>query len=483
MPDEGPISSLFGVGLRPAPSNIMAEQCLLGAILSNNKSMDRAAFLRPEDFADPIHGRIFQIVRAKIEAGHLVDSVTLTEHLRHTGLLDDLGGVGYVAQLTTATVGIINATEYAGVVRDTAARRALIDIGEQLVNGAFGDDPMLDAAALAARAIADIDKATGGIASSVAVTLAAAMQRALDAMETARTQDGPSGLTTGFRAMDDRLGGLEPGLVYVIAGRPAMGKSSLGHQIAVNAGRTGVGVLELSLEMSAEQLGRRTLATAANVPIMAMKRGRISTDDASRIVAAQQELARLPVTIDDASGQTPSMIAAKARTAKRKHGLGLVMIDHLHLFKPEGDDARHGGTWAIERASGTVLQIAKDTGCPVLLLAQLNRGLEGREDKRPTLSDLRQAGAIEQDAYAVGFVYREEYYMAADPSRRDAESDAKYADRMQAWTDRKQAVKGRAEVVWAKVRDGEPGIDALKFDGPTATFSEGGSLFGETNDA
>ena len=472
MPDDGPISVLFGASLRSPPSNLLAEQALLGAILSNNKAMDRAAFLRPEDFADPVHGRIFQIVRSQIEGGHLVDSVTLTEHLRHSGVLDDIGGTAYVAQLTISTVGIINAAEYAGVVRDTAARRLLIEVGEQLVNGAFGADPLLDAAALAARAIADIDRAAGGVSETVGVGLAAAMQQALDAMEQARTQEGPGGLRTGFRALDERLGGLEPGLVYVLAGRPAMGKSSLGHQIAINAGRQGVGVLELSLEMSAEQLGRRTIATAANVPIMAMKRGRINTDDAGRIVAAQRELSALPVTIDDASGQTPSMIAAKARAAKRKHGLGLVMIDHLHLFKPEGDDARHGGTWAIERASGTVLQIAKDIGCPVLLLAQLNRGLEGREDKRPTLSDLRQAGAIEQDAYAVGFVYREEYYMTAEPGRRDGESDAKYADRMQAWADRKGAVKGRAEVVWGKVRDGEPGIDLLRFDGPTATFTE-----------
>ena len=161
MPDDGPISVLFGASLRSPPSNLLAEQALLGAILSNNKAMDRAAFLRPEDFADPVHGRIFQIVRSQIEGGHLVDSVTLTEHLRHSGVLDDIGGTAYVAQLTISTVGIINAAEYAGVVRDTAARRLLIEVGEQLVNGAFGADPLLDAAALAARAIADIDRAAG----------------------------------------------------------------------------------------------------------------------------------------------------------------------------------------------------------------------------------------------------------------------------------------------------------------------------------
>ena len=148
------------------------------------------------------------------------------------------------------------------------------------------------------------------------------------------------------------------------------------------------------------------------------------------------------------------------------------MIDHLHLFKPEGDDARHGGTWAIERASGTVLQIAKDIGCQYFYWRNSTAGWRDEKTNVLRFRISGEFGAIEQDAYAVGFVYREEYYMAAEPGRRDGESDAKYADRMQAWADRKGAVKGRAEVVWGKVRDGEPGIDLLRFDGPTATFTE-----------
>lgn len=472
MPDDGPIAGIFGASLRQAPANQMAEQALLGAILANNKAFDRAAYLQPEDFADPVNGRIFQVIRSRVEAGRLVDTVTLADLMRHSGALDEVGGTDYLAHLAVSHVGILNATEYARTVRDCAARRLLIEAGEQLVNGAFGDDPLMDAAGVAGRAIRAIDQATGAIASHAGVSLAMAMQQAVEAMERARTQDGPSGLSTGFPCLDERLGGLEPGLVYVLAGRPAMGKSSLGHQIAVNAARANVGVLELSLEMSAEQLGRRAISTAAAVPIMAIKRGRINSADAGRIVAAQQELGALPVTIDDASGQTPSMIAAKARAAKRKHGLGLVMIDHLHLFRPEAADAKHGGTWAIEQASGTVLQIAKDIGCPVLLLAQLNRGLEGREDKRPALADLRQAGAIEQDAYAVGFVYREEYYLTGEPAQKDGENDGKFRERVAAWNDRRQAARGKAEVVWGKVRDGEPGIDHLRFDGPTATFRE-----------
>ncbi len=148
------------------------------------------------------------------------------------------------------------------------------------------------------------------------------------------------------------------------------------------------------------------------------------------------------------------------------------MIDHLNLMRAEDQDAKHGGTWSTERASGTVLQMAKDCECPVLLLAQLNRGVEGREDKRPNLSDLRQAGAIEQDAYSVCFIYRPEYYLGGSPELKDGESAAKHQDRVDAWTSRSADLRGKVEAIFAKVRDGEPGVDNLLFDGPTASFSE-----------
>jgi replicative DNA helicase len=207
---------------------------------------------------------------------------------------------------------------------------------------------------------------------------------------------------------------------------------------------------------------------------MAMKRGSAERDliAADRIVAARQELAGLPLAIDDAGGQTAAQISAKARAYRRKHGLGLILIDHLNLMRADDVDAKHGGTWAVERASATVLQLAKECECPVLLLAQLNRSVETREDKRPGLSDLRQAGAIEQDAYAVGFVYRPEYYLGGEPEPKVGDSPVRAATLRQDWLGQKALLAGRAELIWAKVRDGEPGVDRLTFDGPTATFSE-----------
>lgn len=470
MPDDGHISPLFALSQRLPPSNVQAEQAFLGALLHNNRVLDRCDSLEPEHFSDPLNGWIFDECRRRVRAGRVVDAVALADMANAPQWTAHGSAPEYLSHLLAAMVGIANATEYARVIRDTAIRRALIDVGESLVNAAFGEHD--DVSQVALETIAAIDRATSSTPGSANfTTLDAAMAAAMASMDRAKAGH-TGGVSSGFRCIDIRLGGLEPGLVYVLAGRPGMGKSSLGHQIAIAAARGGVPVLEMSLEMSAQQLGRRTLATAASVPIMAMKSGRLNTDDAGRVVVAQKELAGLPLTIDDAGGQTASQIAAKVRAARRKHGLGLIMVDHLNLVRADDSDARHGGTLVVERASATMLQLAKDCGCPLLLLAQLNRSVEGREDKRPTLSDLRQAGAIEQDAYAVGFVYRPEYYLGGEPEPRAGESKPKHDQRSQEWRDQKEALHGKAELIWAKVRDGEPGTDTLTFHGPTATFGE-----------
>lgn len=456
MPEGMP----FGMSLREPPANVQAEMGLLGVLLQNNKALDRCGNLASEDFAGDGLGAVFAAILEGVNAGRLVDPVSLKTRFDPNLLVSLMG----------AMVGHNTVSEYARTIKETAQQRELIDLAEQVRDGCFGGIAPQD---LAAKLSSAFDRISAGDTTSRMVTLDNAMDAAIAAMEKAAKGD-TAGLSTGFDVFDQRLGGLEPGLVYVIAGRPAMGKSSLGHQIAVNVARNGTGVLELSLEMSATQLGRRTLATCARVPISAMKTGRAARDlvHAKNLVAARQELAGLPVTIDDTAGQTPAQIAAKARAARRKHGLGLVMIDHLNLMRPEDQDAKQGGTWSIERASGTVLQMAKDCECPVLLLAQLNRNVESREDKRPTLADLRQAGAIEQDAYAVGFVYRAEYYLGNRPEKKGDEAPDRYQRRVDDWTVRCQELAGKAEVIWGKVRDGAPGSDDLTFDGPTATFGE-----------
>lgn len=459
---------------RIPPFNMEAEQRFLGALLANNKVHDRALFLEPEHFSDPVHARIFLEARELIEQRRIADSVTLTTILQNTKALDPAGGTGYLSGLLAAMVGTINAADYAKIIRDTWMCRELIDVGETLVNEAFGGKEPANPVEIAARAIALIDSVIAGTAAQDnMVSLGAAMQGAMLKLDEAMRTGRVSGLSTGFGNLDTRLGGLDPKFVYTIAGRPGMGKSALGLQIAINAARQGVGVLAWSLEMSAEQLAQRTLSAAARVPLQAIKTGRTSQAEYERLFLAQKELASLPLTIDDTAGQTPRMLAAKARSVKRKQGLGLVVLDHLNLTRPDGDDAKHGPTFAIERASGATLQIAKDNGLPAIMLVQLNRGVEGREDKRPNLSDLRQSGAIEQDSHAVGFVYREEYYLRNHPpEQKDGETADSINRRMILHQERLDSIAGQADVIWQKNRDGDPGTDRIYFDGRTTSFSE-----------
>lgn len=440
------------------PMNLEAEAALLGALLSNNRAIERCGNLKAAHFAGENHGAVFQAIVDGIAAGHVVDAVTLKWEFESA----------FLASLLRSLVGIINITDYARVIRDAADARELIAIGEAMVDAARIGSSVRDIGMMAAR---QLELLTMGDMASHQYTLNEAIENALAKIDRA-SKGETAGVSSGFKGIDARLGGLEPGMVYVLAGRPGMGKSSLGHQVALNVARGGVGVLELSLEMSADQLGVRTLSSATGIPLNRLKRGDLVENDANRLILAQKDLLNLPLTIDDMAGQTPAQIAIKARAAKRKHGLGLVMIDHLNLMAPDEQDSRHGGTWATERASATVLQIAKDCACPVLLLAQLNRGVEGREDKRPVLSDLRQSGAIEQDAYAVGFVYRPEYYDRNPPKVNDGESYGTHTERLRAWEEQRQALAGKAELIWGKVRDGETGTDMLRFNGATTTFSE-----------
>lgn len=470
MPD-GYESPLFGISQRLPPQNLQAEQALLGALMHNNKAIDRCGSLAPLHFADPVNGHVFGAIQRRIEAGRLADAVSLKGDFEHAGVLDAVGGTEYLVQLLTAMLGIINVTEYAITIQDCYRRRQVIDIGERVVNHAFGVDPSLAVGEIISAAAGQLDALMDGGSEGHSVSLDVAMDDAITALEEARHRQGSAGISTGFRRIDERIGGLESGTLTVVAGRPGMGKSAWGWQAAIAAARQGAGVLAVSLEMSSRELGRRALAAVSGVPIAAMKYGRVTSDQAGRIVLARREMAGLPVTIEDGAGLTASMIAARARSVKRK-GLGLVLVDHLHIVRPDDADIRQGATWAIGRISGAMKRLAKDCGVPVLLLAQLNRGVEGRDDKRPGLADLRQAGDIEQDADAVGFVYREEYYLGHRPERHESESAAAYDSRCNGWQEKKDRAAGKAELIWAKVRDGESGADELRFDGPTTSFTE-----------
>ena len=457
---------------RLPPSNLQAEQALLGAIFANNKALDYIDFLRPEHFADPIHGRIFHEVLELHRIGAVVDAVTLKHRFENAGILNEVGGTQYLAQLITAMVGIINVKTYGQAVRDTWLRRELIAIGESLVNGAYSYDLDPDARALALRTVGLLDKAAfddRGLNDS-SVSLDDALDIALaDAEQAQRTGRAP-GISTGFPTIDRRIGGLERGLMYLLSARPSMGKSALVAKIAKNVAHQGIGVLMLSLEMDRRQHGRRFLASSAGVPLEAIRFGRFTQRQHDEMLRVREEMRGLPMTIDDAMGQTPRVILAKARAAKRRYGnLGLVVVDHLNLTRADSDSGKLNQNEKISIASATMKEIGRELDCAVIALTQLNRDVERREDKRPVLADLRDSGALEQDADGVCFVYRHSHYLGDYP---EESQNFEPADRLLARQQQWHAAQGTAELIWAKLRDGETGTDILSFDGPTTTFRE-----------
>ncbi len=483
-------SPLLGLSQRLPPSNVQAEQALLGALLANNKAYERVSeFLSPEHFADPIHGRIFQAVSRRIEAGQLADPVTLKAEFEHAGVLDEVGGTPYLAQLLTAMVGIINAGEYGRAVYDTWLRRQLIDVGEVVVNNAFGADPELDGRKQIEAAEQQLfDLATEGGSNGGFVTFENALTEAIVGAERAfRRKGGVSGLSTGLRDLDAKMGGMHPSDLMILAGRPGMGKTALATKIAFGAARAIVdearqadpdatlkgSIAVFSLEMSAEQLATRLLSEEARISGDRIRRGDIGQRDFDKFVQVSREIASLPIQIDDTPALTLSAMRTRCRRLKRTKGLNLVVVDYLQLMRPAAGTRPENRVLEISQITQGLKAIAKEMAVPVLALSQLSRAVESREDKRPQLSDLRESGTIEQDADSVMFIYRDEYYLAQRaPKQMGFDSEEKFQNSLEKWQRDMETVHNQAELIIAKQRHGPTGTIKLFFEAEFTRYAD-----------
>ena len=482
---------LLGLSQRMPPSNLQAEQALLGALLANNRAYERVAeFLAPEHFADPIHGRIFAAIHRRVNNGQLADAVTLRTEFEHTGVLDEVGGAAYLAQLLTAMVGIINAGEYGRAIHDAWLRRELIDVGEDVVNNAFGADPELDGKQQVEAAEQRLfDIADKGVTAGGFIVFEQALTAAIQGAERAFQRPGHvSGLSTGLRDLDKKMGGLHPSDLMVLAGRPGMGKTALATKIAFGAGRAllaearaqGRGddipkgsVAFFSLEMSAEQIALRLLAEEARVSGDRIRRGDIAQRDFDNFVQVSREIAGLPLHIDETPGISIAALRTRCRRLKRTHGLSLVIVDYLQLMRPSAGTKPESRVLEISQFTQGLKAIAKEMAVPVIALSQLSRAVEQREDKRPQLSDLRESGTIEQDADCVMFVYRDEYYLQQrGPKQASFESDDKFNAAMDKWQQDMERVHNRAELLIEKQRHGPTGKIDLLFEGEFTRFAD-----------
>jgi replicative DNA helicase len=468
---------------RAAPHNIEAEQALLGAILINNDAFYRVSdFLESRHFFLRLHQEIYETCGSLIRMGKVANPVTLKTFVTESET--DLGGMTvpqYLARLAAEATTIINAQDYGRTIYDLSIRRNLIEVGTDMVNVAY-DAPVdfapraqIEDAERRLYELAESGRYDGGF-QRFSQALAVAVDMAAKAFQ----RDGKlSGIATGLRDLDVKMGGLQPSDLIIVAGRPGMGKTALGTNIAYNVAKAHRAELQadgtmksvnggvvgfFSCEMSAEQLATRILSEQTSIASSTIRRGGISEADFEKIRDYSIELQSLPLYVDETGGLSISQLTARARRLKRQKGLDLLVVDYIQLL--QGSNKRTDNrVQEVTEITTALKALAKELNIPIIALSQLSRQVESRDDKRPQLSDLRESGSIEQDADVVMFVFREEYYLANKEPRPGTPEYEK-------WQLDMSLVHGKAEVIIGKQRHGPTGTVELHFEGQFTRFSD-----------
>jgi len=434
--------------LKIPPHSIEAEQAVLGGLMLDNDAWPQVIErIHGEDFYRRDHANVFRAVERLANANQPFDVVTLAESLQARGELTDVGGMTYLAQLAENTPSAANIAAYADIVRQRAILRELIAAGTRIAESAFrpegrGPDELLDGAEALVFEIAERE-ARGRRGFRPIKDL---LVDALDRIDQLFQRDNPiTGVATGFYELDNMTSGLQRSDLVIIAGRPSMGKTAFALNIAQHAAiKEELPVAIFSMEMPSEQLAMRMMSSLGRIDQHKVRTGRLSDDDWPRLTHAVGILSEVKMFIDDTPALTPGDLRARCRRLAREHGLGLIVIDYLQLMQVPG--TKENRATEISEISRSLKALAKELACPVVALSQLNRSLESRTDKRPVMSDLRESGAIEQDADVIMFIYRDEVY--------NEES-----------TD-----KGIAEIIIGKQRNGPIGSRKLRFFGEYTSF-------------
>ena len=395
------------------PHNIEAEESVLGAVMLSVDAANVALeMLRADDFYKPAHQSIWEAITSLFDGNQPIDPITVADWLRRTDTLDRVGGIAAITRLMEGVPSTSNVDYYAGIVDETSARRRLLRAGGEVeflaLKGDIPIDEVLDSAEAEVFAVAERKLGEG------LEPVGPMLKSALEKIESLGETGGDiTGTPTGFGDLDHLLAGLHPANLVVIAARPGMGKSTLAINIAANIADQKLPVAVFTLEMSREEIVHRLLASLAGVDASKIKTGNLDVERWRKLSQATSKLYEMPFYVDDSHDLTVTAIRAKCRRLKRKVGLSLVVVDYLQLM--QGPRAAENRQQEIADISRSMKNLARELQVPVIAVSQLNRQLESRENKRPRLGDLRESGAIEQDADVVLFIYRDDYYDAGNP--------------------------------------------------------------------
>jgi replicative DNA helicase len=438
--------------IKVPPHSVEAEQAVLGGLMLDNRRFDEVAeIISAADFYRQDHRLIFGAAERLAGESEPLDVVTLAEFLERAGDIEDAGGLSYLAELAEKTPGAANINAYAVIVRERSTLRQLVEVSGRITDSAFNpqgrnSDEILDEAERNVFRIAESRVKEGTGPQAINPILTKALSRIEELFESGETT---TGLTTGFKDLDEWTSGMQPADLLIVAGRPSMGKTTLAMNIVENALITsGAPILVFSMEMPADALVMRMLSSLGRIDQSRIRSGRLEEDDWPRLTSAVSLLKDKPLYIDDTPALSPTDMRSRARRIARENDgqLGLIMVDYLQLMRVPGNT--EGRTAEISEISRSLKGLAKELSCPVMALSQLNRSLEQRPNKRPVNSDLRESGAIEQDADVIMFVYRDEVY-------NEDTSD-----------------KGIAEIIIGKQRNGPIGTVRLAFIGKYTKFED-----------
>ena len=456
------------------PSNIEAEQALLGSILVNNDIIDEVSLIiKSSSFYDPGHVKIYEVIQNLNNKGMIANPITLKNFFEKDNMLNEVGGTDYLVKLTRFSGSAKQAVDYAKVIHEMFLRRELMQISSKLssdtLNASNDEQNAENIIEGTERSLFDL--AERGSFSQSFLKFNKALDQTIEMATLAMQNDhGLVGVPTGLTDLDEKLGGLHKSDLIILAGRPSMGKTALATNIAYNAAQNILkrdeksSVAFFSLEMSSEQLSTRILSEQAKIKSDDIRRGKVTEEEVNRYIETSRNIYNLPLFIDETPAITIATLSNRARRIKRLFGLSLIVVDYIQLMK-SNLSKNDGRVQEISEITQGLKALAKELSVPVLALSQLSRAVEQRDDKQPQLADLRESGSIEQDADVVMFVYREEYYLERKQPKLGSIEHAE-------WQSKMNDVNGLADIILGKQRHGPTGNIKVEFEGIYTKFKD-----------